>query len=138
MRHDIKDFLICVFSFFFFLINLFIYFGLHWVFIAAWKLSLVAESGGYSSLRCVGFSCWETQALGTQATVVVVHGLSSCGTGAWLLCGMWDLPRPGLKPVSPALAGEFLTTVPPGKSLCSFLGTLLKFWNSVSPFVRWK
>ena len=30
---------------------------------------------------------------------------------------MWDLLRPGLKPVSPALAGGFLTTVPPGKSL---------------------
>ena len=29
---------------------------------------------------------------------------------------MWDLPGPGLEPVSPALAGEFLTTVPPGKS----------------------
>ena len=30
---------------------------------------------------------------------------------------MWDLPRPGLEPVSAALAGGFLTTVPPGKSL---------------------
>ena len=30
---------------------------------------------------------------------------------------MWDLPGPGLEPVSPALAGGFLTTVPPGKSL---------------------
>ena len=28
---------------------------------------------------------------------------------------MWDLPPPGLEPVSPALAGGFLTTVPPGK-----------------------
>ena len=30
---------------------------------------------------------------------------------------MWDLPGPGLEPVFPALAGGFLTTVPPGKSL---------------------
>ncbi|KAJ8782454.1 hypothetical protein J1605_010162 [Eschrichtius robustus] len=29
---------------------------------------------------------------------------------------MWDLPGPGLEPVSPALAGGFLTTVPLGKS----------------------
>ena len=29
---------------------------------------------------------------------------------------MWDLPGPGLEPVSPALADGFLTTVPPGKS----------------------
>ena len=30
---------------------------------------------------------------------------------------MWDLPGPGLEPVSPALAGGFLTTAPPGKSV---------------------
>ena len=41
--------------------------------------------------------------------------LSSCGSRAQLLCGMWDLPRPGLEPVSPALAGRFSTTAPPGK-----------------------
>ena len=39
--------------------------------------------------------------------------LSSCGSR-----GMWDLPRPGLEPVSPALAGRFSTTAPPGKPLC--------------------
>ena len=32
---------------------------------------------------------------------------------------MWDLPRSGLEPVSPILAGGFLTTAPPGKSLAS-------------------
>ena len=41
--------------------------------------------------------------------------LSNCGSRAQLLRGMWDLPRPGLEPVSPALAGRFSTTVPPGK-----------------------
>ena len=30
---------------------------------------------------------------------------------------MWDRPSPGMEPVSPALAGGFLTTAPPGKSL---------------------
>ena len=30
---------------------------------------------------------------------------------------MWDLPGPGLQPVSPALAGGFLTTAPPGKPI---------------------
>ena len=44
--------------------------------------------------------------------------LSSCGARAQLLCSMWDLPRPGLEPVSPALAGRFSTTVPPGKPKC--------------------
>ena len=28
---------------------------------------------------------------------------------------MWDLPGPGLEPVSPQLAGGFLTTAPQGK-----------------------
>ena len=41
--------------------------------------------------------------------------LSSCGSRTQLLRGMWDLPRPGLEPVSPALAGIFSTTAPPGK-----------------------
>ena len=41
--------------------------------------------------------------------------LSNCGSRAQLLCGMWDLPRPGLEPVSPASAGRLSTTAPPGK-----------------------
>ena len=39
--------------------------------------------------------------------------LSSCGSRARLLRGMWNLPRPGLEPMSPALAGGFPTTAPP-------------------------
>ena len=34
---------------------------------------------------------------------------------------MWDLPGPGLEPVSPALAGGFLSTAPPGKPHLSVL-----------------
>ena len=41
--------------------------------------------------------------------------LSICGSRAHPLRGMWDLPRPGLEPVSPALAGRLPTTAPPGK-----------------------
>ena len=41
--------------------------------------------------------------------------LSSCGSRAQLLRSTRDLPRPGLEPVSPALAGRFSTTAPPGK-----------------------
>ena len=47
--------------------------------------------------------------------------LSSCGSRAQPLRGMWDLPRPGLEPVSPALAGGFSTTAPPGKPQKTFL-----------------
>ena len=43
------------------------------------------------------------------ASLVAEHSLqscrlSSCGSQAQPLRGMWDLPRPGLEPVSPALA----------------------------------
>ena len=41
--------------------------------------------------------------------------LRSCGAWAQLLHSMWHLPGLGFEPVSPALAGRFLTTVPPGK-----------------------
>ena len=54
------------------------------------------------------------------ASLVTEHRLqtrrfSSRGSRAQLLRGMWDLPRPGLEPVSPALAGRFSTTAPPRK-----------------------
>ena len=41
--------------------------------------------------------------------------LSNHGSWAQPLRGMWDLPRPGLEPMSHALAGRFSTTAPPGK-----------------------
>ena len=53
--------------------------------------------------------------------------LSSCGSRSQLLRSMWDLPRPGLEPVSPALAGRFSTTAPPGKPcIFSLLRCLLR------------
>ena len=70
---------------------------------------------GARASYCGGFSCCGAQAVGAQVSAVVAHGLSSCGAWAELLHGMWDLPRPGLEPVSPALAGGFLTTAPPRK-----------------------
>ena len=112
--------------------NLFyFYFWLCWVFVALRGLSLVAESGDYSSLRCAGFSLrWLLllRSTGSQCTGfsscgsrALEHRPTSCGTRAQLLCGMWDLPGPGLEPVSPALAGGFLTTEPPGKPQKGFL-----------------
>ena len=35
-----------------------------------------------------------------------------------LLQGMWNLPGPGIKSMSPGLTGRFLSTTPPGKSTC--------------------
>ena len=41
--------------------------------------------------------------------------LSNRGSRAQPHRGMWDPPRPGLEPVSPASAGRLSTTEPPGK-----------------------
>ena len=62
-----------------------------------------------------GFSCHGAWALRCMGSAVVASGLCSCGSWAQLLHGTWDLPRPGIKPVSPALAGRFFTTEPPRK-----------------------
>ena len=43
--------------------------------------------------------------------------LSTCGSRAQSPRGTWDPPRPGLEPVSSALAGRLSTTAPPGKPL---------------------
>ena len=54
-----------------------------------------------------GFSCCGAWALGRV-------GFSSLGIW-YLCCDMWDLPGPGIEPVSPALTGRFPTPEPPGK-----------------------
>ena len=66
--------------------------------------------------------------------------LSCCGSRAQLLRGMWDLPRPGLEPVSPALAGRFSTTAPPGKPpllIFNWVVCLFKIELWASLVVQW-
>ena len=46
--------------------------------------------------------------------------LSGGGTQVYLVHGMRNLPGPAIEPVSPALAGRVLSTVPPGKSKSAF------------------
>ena len=104
---------LCSESFFFFFLIFFIYF--------------IYGCVG-SSFLCQGFlQLWQAGATlhhGARAShyrgLVAEHRLqtrrlSNCGSRAQLLRGMWDLPSPGLEPVSPALAGRFSTTAPPGK-----------------------
>ena len=90
-------------KFIYLFIYLFIYIWLHWVFVAACGLSLVVASGDYS-LQFMGFSLlwlfllWSMgsshagfSSCGLQA---LERRLSSCGSRAQLLHGMWDLPGP--------------------------------------------
>ena len=61
-------------------IYLFVYFWLLWVFVSACGLSQVVVNGGYSSLRCTGFSLrW---LLLLQNTDSRCAGFSSCGARA--------------------------------------------------------
>ena len=67
--------------------------------------SFAVRGGRRAGLEMHGFSCCGVRALGTWSSVVAAPGLSSTGS-AWLLHGMRALPWPGIKFVSPALAGS--------------------------------
>ena len=75
---------------------------------------------GWAS-HCSGFSCCRAQALGGWASVgfTWAQQVQLIGSRAWALLprGMWNLPRPGIEPMSPALAGRFLSTGAPENSL---------------------
>ena len=82
-------------------------------------------TGAQASL-CSGLSYSRARAhgltgFGSGTSRALVHRLNCCGAEAWLLCGLWDLFGPGIEPVSPALAGGFITTEPPGKPLIAVL-----------------
>ena len=59
----------------------------------------------------------EACGLSSQGSQALKHRLKSSGTWAQLPHGTWDLPRSGIEPLSPVLAGEFFTTEPLGKTL---------------------
>ena len=75
---------------------------------------------GTQASHCGGFSCCGAQALSVRAQQLWLAGSRVQAQQLWrtgsVAPGMWDLPGPGVEPVSPALAGRFLTIAPPGKS----------------------
>ena len=76
------------------------------------------------SLHCCAqtFSSCGERGLLSSCTVQPSH----CGLQALVLHSTWDLPRSRIESVSPALAGGFFTTEPPGKPLKEVvLGTSL-------------
>ena len=79
MAHVVSLSSVVLFIYLFLKFILFIYFWLRWVFAAERGLSLVAVSGGYSSLWCVGFSLWWLLLLRSSGSRRV--GFSSYG--AW-------------------------------------------------------
>ena len=75
---------------------------------------------GMKPSHCCGFSWCRARALqhmdfSSCGSRALEPRHSSCSTWALLLHNMWDLPGPGVEPLSPTLAGRFFTTEPPGK-----------------------
>ena len=70
-------------------------------------LSLVPVRRCYSlvwATHCDAFLCCGAGSLGRLGFIscgacALEQKLSSCGAGAYLLHGMWDLPGPGIKPL---------------------------------------
>ena len=85
------------------------------------------EHGATLQLWCEGFSLQWLLLLGSAgsrhsgfdscSSQALEHRLNNCGSQAQMLCGIQDLPKSGIEPVSPALAGRFFTTEP-WKPLC--------------------
>ena len=116
MLPDAKCFFLLPNFFFFFLIFIYLFI---YLFMAVLGLRFCARASSSCGERGPLFIAVRGP-LTIAASPVAEHRLqmrrlSSCGSRAQLLCGMWDLPRPGIEPVSPALAGGFSTTAPPGK-----------------------
>ena len=96
--------------------------GLHCcarAFLQLQRAGATLRRGAWAS-HCGGFSCCRARALGTQALVVVAHGLQSAGSvvvAHGLSCSVASgiFRDQGSNPCPPALAGGFLTTAPPGK-----------------------
>ena len=96
------------------------FFWLHWVFVVVHGLCCSREAfphcrkRGLLSLRCSLQWILLLQLVGSRAraSIVVAHRFS-CPVSCGIL-----VPNPGIEPMSPALAGGFLTTEPPGKFSC--------------------
>ena len=112
-----------VFLFFsFFLVNyLFIFGCAWWAVLQFWRVRATLQ------LPCTGFFLfqrlllWLSTDSGTWVEQLQLLGsraqAQQLWCGAQLLHSMWDLHGSGTEPVSPALAGEFLSIEPTGETL---------------------
>ena len=95
-------------------------FVLHWAFSQLWLAGAALSCGAWASRRR-GFSCggapapaYDFSSDGSRALKGSVAALLRLSHSE--ACGIFLDPRPGIKPMSTALVGRFLTTRPPGKS----------------------
>ena len=95
--------------------------------LAAWvsiqlQRARAARHSSVQAFHCGGFSCCRAWAPGlagfsSRGSWALEHRFGFCGIQSQLFLGMWDLPRPGMEPMTPALVGGVFTTEPPGKPL---------------------
>ena len=87
VHHSVEVFVRYIFkliNLFYFILSFLAVLGLRccaWAFLWLWRAGATLRCGVQAS-HCGGFSCCGAQALGVRASVVVAHGLSSCGSRA--------------------------------------------------------
>ena len=103
-----------------------------------YRLFSSCSEPGLLSLRvcpshCGVFSCCGVWAPGWAGSGVVAPGLYCTGSGVvehgLYGSGMWDLPGARIEPMTPALAGGFVTAGPPGKSMERLSLSLHSYWG---------
>ena len=92
------------------------------VLFSSWGERRLFSSCGAWASHGGGFPCCGAKALGYMSfssftSQDLEHRLSSCGKWTWSPHVMWDLPRPTVEILSPALAVRFFTTEPQGSPL---------------------
>ena len=124
---------------------LFVFLWLCWVLVAVMGVLSLQWVGATLQVRGMSFSLWRLPLLwstGCRAcgfsscsSWALESRLSNCGAqGQWIQLpySMWNFPRPGIEPMSPVLAGRFLTTGPPGKSFKSFISHETQYsWKGI-------
>ena len=80
---------------------------------------------GHPLLQSTGSGVRRLQQLQHAGSVLVANGLSCPET--------WNLLGPGVDPVSPALAGGFLTVGQSGKSMHDFFYMSVSHWRLADP-----
>ena len=120
-------FFLIAYFFFFFLVHLFLFI---YLFLAVWGprfcVRAFSSCGKWGPLFIAVRGPLTIAAPPAAEHRLQMRRLSNCGSRVQPLRGMWDLPRPGLEPVFPALAGRFPTTAPPGKPFSAFISLVCR------------
>ena len=82
----------------------------------------------FSMCVCVLSHVWLCNPLDCSLSSSSVHGISQARILEWFTISFSRLPDPGIKPMSPVLAGRFLTTAPPRKPILFYGLSFTRYW----------